>query len=168
MTLNKWAYLATIYFTLFHISCNLNELNSPPEEGKNSGLHQFFNKNQWQYPIEINISNIGYENNLQSVQKIDPEILKQKIAGWCKSDSTLIENLSQAVRVYNIIIGLKDSNTYKLTCQVDFYREAEIKDGAAAPVEGHAIIENKFLRQRETAALFINHDSLSFSHWVVL
>lgn len=50
-------------------------------------------------------------------------------------------------------------------CRVDFYREGEIKGGSVAPVEGHGIVENKFLRQREIAVFIFNRDSLTFLNW---
>lgn len=162
----KWTCLLILFLTTHLMSCNPKENESRNKEQKGSELLLYYKKNNWQYPVEIDTTAIRYDKSIETDNKLIPAVLKQKIFDWCVSDSILDKHYNdQSVRIYDIDLLPLNKSKYKLTCRIDFYRKGEIKDGAVAPVEGHGIVENKFLRQKEIAVLILDHDTLTFSNW---
>lgn len=162
----KWTYLLILFLTTHLVSCKPKENESPNKEQKGSNLFLYYKKNNWHYPIEIDTSAICYDKGIETDNKLTPVGLKQKIFDWCVSDNILAKHPNdQSIRIYDIDLSPVNKSKYKLTCRIDFYREGEIKDGAVPPVEGHGIVENKVLQQKEIAVLILGHDTLTFLNW---
>jgi hypothetical protein len=162
----KWTYLLMLFLTSHLVNCNPKANESRDKEQEGSELILYYKKNNWEYPIEIDTSAIRYDKNIEIGNKLIPAVLKQKIFDWCVSDSILAKHSNdQSIRIYAVNLSPVNKFKHRLTCRIDFYREGEIKDGAVAPVEGHGIVENKFLRQKEIAVFILDHDTLIFSNW---
>lgn len=166
MANTKWIYLLIFSLATYLMSCKPKSNQSFSKEKGNSKLFQYYKKNNWQYPIEIDASKIKYDKNIEIDNTLSPSVLKQKIFNWCVFDSILAKHFNdEAIRIYDIGLTTIKDPKYMLTCRIDFYREGDIIDGAVSPVEGHGIVENKFLRQKEIAIFFLNNDTLTFSNW---
>lgn len=131
------------------------------ETGK---LIEYYKKNNWAYPIEIVTDSIKYSGSNKNII-ISPDSLKALFIKWYYSDKILDVHRKGGTVIYDIRIKWLSKSKAFINCSVDFYTEGEIKNGMVAPMEGQAIIENKFLRQREAAVLILENSSLAFSKW---
>jgi len=151
--------LITLWFIVINLTgCKPKSGNNTPSSivSMDSKLMVYYKENRWEYPIEIDTT--GIQNGALH--------LKGKLYDWCIADSVLLKHrVDKALRIHSI--GLENDRTAKekVECIIDFYREGEINDGVVVPVEGHSVMENKFLRQRERAVLEFSQDKIVFSHW---
>ncbi|MBC7388117.1 MAG: hypothetical protein H7329_02805 [Opitutaceae bacterium] len=127
-------------------------------------LIHYFKRNNWNYPVEIDTNNM-YSNLKRRINDTIIFYLDKKIYNWCILDSVLLKNYpEQALRIYNIKLADSKSTKLVLSCGVSFYREGE-KEGPILPVEGHGIVERKFLRRNEVAYLTYYKGSIKFLKW---
>jgi len=140
-----------------------NQVSIVPVE---SELMLYFKKNNWQFPIQVDTSRMKVILSNETQQGNVIFSIQGKLYEWCISDSIIFKHhANQAIRIHEIVVNEIDKSRFQIMCMIDFYENGEIRNGTVLPVEGHSIIENKFLRQREIAVLMLNHDTLTFSNW---
>jgi hypothetical protein len=151
-------------------ACHSNTESTTKQSPKqaDTSLVGFFKLKNWQYPIEIDTSAISYPKDLAANKPFSTVSLIRLLLKWYRSDSTFKHYGPAAIVVSEMNIYQHSNLSYELSCRVDFYSKGEMINGVVIPVEGHGIVENKFLRQRETAIFSIVKDTLFFRNWANL
>jgi len=158
-------FLKHIVYAVVLVSSLCNSCNTKLEtSSQNSQLTQYYSKKNWSFPIEISLDSLQYPESTDNKLAFNKDSLKKLFLNWYYSDS-IFRKYDSTVVISRVSIKTTKQLKPLISCFVDFYSPGEIKDGAVAPVEGHAIIENKFLRQREIAYLTLENSKLIFLHW---
>lgn len=94
--------------------------------------------------------------------------IKKLFSNWYRNDSVFKNYKNAGIVISNFNIEKRPSSEFLIFCFVDFYSVGEMSRGAVIPLEGHGIVDNKFLKQREIAFFKIIKDTHIFSNWANL